>query len=217
MPRAARASPPRTRTRHSGEVRRQQIAEAALRIIARRGLNRLTAVELAREVGIADGTIFRHFRDKTEIVRWAVDALRQLLARDFPPPAHLAPLERLERFVQSRLQMAESDGNLCALAFSDRLREAAGPEGLAPLEELTRSTFRFVETCLREAQAEGSIDPSLPLQPAAVLVMGALHSPAALRTLGCPDGVDSSLAVWATLRGLLCRGASPDPVPLSGG
>ena len=114
------------RKRLTGETRRQQIAEAALRIIAARGHGRLTAAELAREVGIADGTLFRHFKDMREIVALAVDTLRQLLLQDFPPPAGAPPLERLEQFVLSRVRLAQARPELYALAWGGRLAEATG-------------------------------------------------------------------------------------------
>ena len=50
-------------------VRRQQIADAALEVIAELGLRGFTTQAVAARVGITDGTIFRHFKDKQEIVR----------------------------------------------------------------------------------------------------------------------------------------------------
>lgn len=190
--------------RQTGEIRRQQIAEAALRIIAAHGLQRLTAAELGREVGIADATIFRHFRDKAEIVHLAVDYLCQRLEPLFPPAAAHAPLERLERFVQDRLRLAEEHGELFALALtSDRLREAAGDEGLAPLRALSQRSFSFVEECLRDAQAEGSVNSALPTGPGAIAVLGAIHTAAALQVMEPDSAQAAPRAVWQAMKTLL--------------
>ncbi|MBI5548723.1 MAG: TetR/AcrR family transcriptional regulator [Deltaproteobacteria bacterium] len=201
----AAASPTTARKRQCGLVRRQQIAEAALRIIAARGLDRLTAAELAREVGIADGTIFRHFRDKAEIVTMAVEFLQQLLLQDFPPPLGLPPLDRLEDFVLSRLRMVEARPGIYALAFSDRLAEAAGERGLAGFAETMSRTRGFVEDCLRTAQDEDTIDPQLQVRPLALMVIGALHAAAAVRMLKPWRQEDPPEAVWQTIKLLLLR------------
>jgi AcrR family transcriptional regulator len=199
------------RKRECGEVRRQQIAAAALRIISGRGLHKLTAAELAREVGIADGTIFRHFRDKAEIVAMAVGYLEQLLGHDFPP-ATLSPLARLESFVLGRLRLIQAEPDLCALAFSDRLLEAGSEHGLAPLGELMRRTRLFVEECLRTAQADGTIDPRLRARTLALMIIGAIQSAATVYTLEPGRQEDPPEAVWQTLKTLLCRFAQVGPL-----
>lgn len=205
------AKPPANATkRQCGKVRRQQIAEAALRIISSRGLNRLTAAELAREVGIADGTIFRHFRDKQEIVLLAIGYLREILSQDLLPE-HVPPLDRLESFVQNRLRLAEAHADLYALAFSDRLKEAAGERALALLTELAESTLTFVEDCLKAAQKEGTVDAQLPAHTLAIVLLGTIHASAALRTLRHWRTEDPPDAVWKTLKLLLSRSGAARP------
>jgi len=50
--------------RESTEVRKQQIIEASLKIISEKGLGSLTTAEIAKEIGISEATIFRHFNSK---------------------------------------------------------------------------------------------------------------------------------------------------------
>ncbi|MFZ1613040.1 MAG: helix-turn-helix domain-containing protein, partial [Holophaga sp.] len=66
-------------TRKSTQERRREIADAAIKIIGERGLREFTAAQLAREVGIKDGTIFRHFKDMNEIKLTVLDRLQELL------------------------------------------------------------------------------------------------------------------------------------------
>ncbi|MZP29733.1 TetR family transcriptional regulator [Heliobacterium undosum] len=44
------------------------IAEAALRVFTEKGFSAATTSEIAREAGISEGTIFRHFKTKKEIL-----------------------------------------------------------------------------------------------------------------------------------------------------
>ena len=195
--------------RQKGEVRRVQIAQAALRILAQKGPGRLTAAELAREVGIADGTIFRHFKDKREIVLTAVGSLRELFSRDFPPPRTLAPLERLDALVRSRLRLALEQPNLYALALGEQLVETVGEAGLAPLRELWAQTEDFVAQCIRDAQEQGAIDARLAVGPLSLLFAGALQSAASRCAPGREPRGGPPEAVWQTLRALLCRTGAP--------
>lgn len=194
---AARMSAPRRPT----EERRQQIAEAALRIISGKGVKSLTAQELGREVGIADGTIFRHFKDKAEIVRSAIAHLEGVLFQSFPPEAE-DPLERLQLFFEGRLRLVQSMPSVFLAAFSDRLEEAAGEEAGVVRSIISRSQA-FVSQCLQEAQERGDIAPSLSLEALTLVVMGTLQAAAfANRRSGGKSKIDPRIA-WQTIEKML--------------
>jgi AcrR family transcriptional regulator len=57
-----------TRRRKSPEVRRDEISSAALRLFARQGFERTTTREIAAEAGIAEGTIYKYFTSKQDIL-----------------------------------------------------------------------------------------------------------------------------------------------------
>jgi len=46
---------------------RQQILDAAQRLIENEGFSRLTTKEIAIEAGVAEGTVFKHFKSKDEL------------------------------------------------------------------------------------------------------------------------------------------------------
>jgi AcrR family transcriptional regulator len=83
-----RVSPSAQRTpRRSAEARRREIADAALCVIAAEGLGHFTALAIAREVGLTDGALFRHFPTKDAIVDAAIDRFEELLFEGFCPGA----------------------------------------------------------------------------------------------------------------------------------
>src|SRR5215471_18933361 len=49
------------------QATRQRILDAAQRLIEKSGFIRLTTKEIAREAGVAEGTIFKHFRRKDDL------------------------------------------------------------------------------------------------------------------------------------------------------
>src|SRR6476469_10467770 len=50
------------------EFRVQSIQDAAMRVIARKGMAAATMQEIAEEAGVAKGTIYLYFRDREELV-----------------------------------------------------------------------------------------------------------------------------------------------------
>lgn len=188
-------------TRRPTEERRVQIAEAALRIISGKGVHRLTAQELGREVGIADGTVFRHFKDKAEIVRAAIGHLEAVLFKGFPP-ADEEPLARLRSFFVGRLELMRSMPSVFFAAFSDRLEEAAGDD--APfVRSIIERSQAFVRQCLAEAQERGQISRTLPVDVLTSVVVGTLQANAfAHHRLGKKSSLDP-YGVWQVLEKML--------------
>src|SRR5438105_3509901 len=50
------------------EFRIHSIKEAAMRVIARKGMSAATMQDIAEEAGVAKGTIYLYFRDRDELV-----------------------------------------------------------------------------------------------------------------------------------------------------
>jgi len=71
--------------RQSGtaEILQQQIIDAALWIIGEKGIHGATTAGIAVEVDISEGNIYRHFRDKEEIVRSVIDKIGEDLLQLF--------------------------------------------------------------------------------------------------------------------------------------
>lgn len=186
--------------------RQRQIAEAALRIISTQGVRRLTAVALAEEVGIADGTIFRHFKDKGEIVNAAIDLFEAALEGTFPPPEG-EPLERLGTFFVNRLTLVRKNPELLRLAFNDRLAEAAGDDGATRVERLVGRSVTFVHECLAEAQRKGQVTRDAPVMLLVWMVIGVVRGASTTGTHKVSGQKALSTAspkkVWAALESFL--------------
>ncbi|MCP4835493.1 MAG: TetR/AcrR family transcriptional regulator, partial [Phycisphaera sp.] len=81
-------------TRKSTAERREEIATAVLSIIGRTGLTSLTMSNLAAEIGVTSGALFRHFETRDDILREAVRHAVARIDRTFPDES-LPPLDRL--------------------------------------------------------------------------------------------------------------------------
>jgi AcrR family transcriptional regulator len=161
------------KTRQPTETRKVQIADAALKVIAEQGLGRFTTQAIAKEIGITDGTLFRHFASKEDIVLAALDRVEERLFEGFPP-TDPDPLARLERFFRFRAALVGANPVIARLAFSEELPHAAGPRGAMQVKRWKDRSLEFVIASLDEAVGAGRAAADLPTREVAVMVIGGL-------------------------------------------
>lgn len=68
------------------EKRRHEIVEAAARVFARKGFERATTREIAREAGISEGTIYNYFASKQQLLVELADMVQEQLGAIVPDP-----------------------------------------------------------------------------------------------------------------------------------
>jgi AcrR family transcriptional regulator len=189
--------------RKAAESRRRDIADAALKVIAEQGLARFTSVAIAREVGVSDAALFRHFATKEAIVLAVIDRVEEILFAGFPP-AGADPIERLGLFFRHRIEVIRAHPGAARLVGSEQLAQAAPPEGVTRVAGFRRRSQSFVRSCLLEADRGGLLAEGVGPDEAAVLVLGAL-----LALARAPPGLRPHAQlperVWAVLERVLRR------------
>src|SRR6266480_1708914 len=63
-------------------ARRNQILDAATKVFAKKGFHLATIKDIAREAGIADGTIYNYFENKTALMLGILDRMNESDRRD---------------------------------------------------------------------------------------------------------------------------------------
>jgi AcrR family transcriptional regulator len=194
---------PARKARKPAGDRRREIADAALRVIAADGLGRFTALAIAREVGLTDAALFRHFPSKDAIVDAAIDRVEELLFEGFPPQAP-DPIERLGAFFRRRVEVIRGQPGISTLVATGELAKAGSPAGLRRVEEFRRRSAGFVRACLEEAERLRLLAPEVEVEAACVVVLGALL---ALAHSGMFPGREAAGAlapgVWRALESML--------------
>ncbi|MDP4144217.1 MAG: TetR/AcrR family transcriptional regulator [Bacillota bacterium] len=90
----------------------EQILQAAVKIFSEKGYSASTTSEIARIAGVAEGTIFRYFKTKKDLLRKVMVKLIQIMAHEFIT-------NRLGKLIKDNSDMAESD--LLKLLLKDRM------------------------------------------------------------------------------------------------
>ena len=102
------------------EQRRQDILEASLRIFAKKGYNGSTTAEIARAAGVAEGTIFRHFATKKDLLIAVLEpkVLNGLIQLD-KEHGDDTPIDFFRRFLMNRLELLNENDALVRFMFAE--------------------------------------------------------------------------------------------------
>ena len=65
------------------EIRQEQIAQAALDVVRSQGIRALNVAAVAKKVGIVPSAVYRHFKDKREIVGAVLQLIQTRLNAHF--------------------------------------------------------------------------------------------------------------------------------------
>ena len=100
--------------------RRQDILEAALIIFAKKGYNGSTTAEIARAAGVAEGTIFRHFTTKKDLLIAVLEpkVLDGLIQLD-KEHSEDTPTDFFRRFLMNRLELLKENDSLVRFMFAE--------------------------------------------------------------------------------------------------
>jgi TetR/AcrR family transcriptional regulator, fatty acid metabolism regulator protein len=160
--------------RTAGGDKREAILRAATRVFAHNGYFNSKVADIAREAGVADGTVYLYFKSKEEIlhsifhrsVDEALDAARNQIA------LVADPREKLRQLALLHLERLGADRDL-AVVFQVELRgstkfmEEFSAAGFAEYLSLIRSTFE-------EGQRAGVFRTDLNAKVVAKILFGAL-------------------------------------------
>jgi AcrR family transcriptional regulator len=194
-------------TRHyeDNETRRRQVAEAALEVIAEEGVTHFTTRSAAERVGISDGTLFRHFGNKREIILEAMSLLEVEIDAGLASSGEA--LADLEAFFRHRAAFVGAERSVGRLIFSDEWAHLAGDVGRERVLAWRQRSVAFLRQRVAELQESGELRSDLDAAAVSMLVQGALLCFAMQASLH-QGGSEEELArridhAWRTLRTVL--------------
>ena len=187
-------------------ARRNQILDAATAVFAEKGFHPATIRDVARQAGIADGTIYNYFEDKSALLLGVFERMRATIVDAEPGPAAgtgdlrsflraliATPLDALkaDEFALFRIVVSE-------MMVDAELRQRYSEKILAP-------TLAVAEAALQErAAAEGmglsAEEARLTVRAVSAAVMGLM--------LAYMLGDETTREQWQSLQGFLAESVS---------
>ncbi|MBL4874123.1 MAG: TetR/AcrR family transcriptional regulator [Rhodobacteraceae bacterium] len=109
------------RTRKPAAERKKEIVDTAIRLAADCGPDRLTTERLAKEIGISQPAIFRHFPAKSDIWEAVGERICTLMGESGESIEATSSTDRLRKMVAAQLGFIQSTPAVPAILFSREL------------------------------------------------------------------------------------------------
>jgi AcrR family transcriptional regulator len=156
--------------------RRAQILDAAARVIAERGYHRTTVRHIAREAGIADGTMYLYFGGKQELLLALIAKLGRVDERraDFSAMAGMELRDFATTLMEHRFGEIRELRQVFAAVLPEILADAELREAYAARVAPAYEAADTELTRRAEAGELGSFDPRLLVRVAAATGLGLL-------------------------------------------
>jgi len=156
------------------EEKERQILDGAITVFARSGYHKSSIAAIAREAGIAAGTIYLYFRQKEDLIIALFQRHLGDYLDEYEPRIHAEadPAVRIRKLIEYHMAFFECDHDL-AVVFQIHLREVSPTirDGITPV--LVRY-FDVIDDILQDAHDRGVLDPELDLRLARKVLFGAL-------------------------------------------
>jgi TetR/AcrR family transcriptional regulator len=110
-----------TRKYQTTGKRKDQIIDAAKRLISQYGSEHVTVRRMAKQVGISEAAIYRHFKSKADILSFLVDHIEEALVGGITktiPDGHTS-LEILDRILKGHISAIEQRGGISFLIIAE--------------------------------------------------------------------------------------------------
>ncbi len=151
------------------DERRKELVDTALGMFLDRGYEQTTVSDIVKELGLAQGTFYYHFKSKTELLDAVVDSIasglagqvRQVVESDADPGV------RVRQVIQSLFATVAANHQLVAFFSKDgneRLHDRVK-------QAITRHITPLLQQLMEDGLAQGRFDVPYP-QEAAEVIMG---------------------------------------------
>ncbi|MCO5099172.1 MAG: TetR/AcrR family transcriptional regulator [Rhodocyclaceae bacterium] len=165
-----------TRTRLSTETRQAEIVDAVLDLSGTLGPGAITTVDIAKNLGLTQGAVFKHFPTKDAIwlavMGWVESHL--LSALDEAAAAASTPLEGLRAVFMKHARFVARHPGVPRLLFNE-LQKPQDTPVKRRARSMQESYRKLLVRLLAEAEKRGEVAVGLDREGAATLFLGALQ------------------------------------------
>jgi AcrR family transcriptional regulator len=158
----------------STEVRREQIRQATFNIIADQGIKGLTTSAIAEKVGVSEANLYRHFKNKQEILAHAVEGIGEGLLQNLRSVKNMKvvdPLKKLKRLFRLHLGYIEENKGIPHIVFSEELHKGH-PDLRKKLLNAINTYAREIELLIKKGQEDGTIHKGIDTNAFAFIMIG---------------------------------------------
>lgn len=176
--------PKTLKKRQNTLVRRKQIVNAVRRLITKYGSEHITVRRIAKEIGISEGAIYRHFKCKRDILLLLVDYIEDNLIRDIEQ-SHVAgatQLEILDNMLRNHLSSIEQRMGVSFHVIAE-IVSLADRKLNNKISHMLSNYLARIKDILAEGIKTGEIRKDIDLDTTATLFFGMIQGLVTIWTL----------------------------------
>lgn len=161
-------------TKEKNNEKYHRILEAAVKVFADQGFFQSTVSQIAKEAGVADGTIYLYFENKDDIlVQFFSYKTKQVFAR-FREEVDKADntIDKLRNLIRRHLEEFQCDRNMAVVYQAETHQNSRLVE--KQIKEMSKMYFDIVSEIVEQGQEEGVIKKDLYLSLVKRFILGAV-------------------------------------------
>lgn len=193
--------------KESTEARKEQITRAAISIIGKEGIKSFTTARVAREVGISEANLYRHFKNKEAILLSVVDDVEENLFGNIAKvrSENMPAIEKMESVFKLHLRYIQENSGVPRIVFSSEMLFVRGLQ--KKLLAFVNAYLKKLGEIIEEGIKDGSIKEDASPEALSTILVGMIQFNALRWMLG---GFKQSLAgksekLWESYRKNLVR------------
>ncbi len=160
-------------SRKPTKIRQKEIKDAVLQIIITEGIKSVSTKNIAKQTGLSEGAIFRHFKSKRDIMISIIDDVSEnmidkLIAISLEKTT---ARERLFRVICKTISYLTENNGITILLFTEAL-QANDLEMMEKLKYLFKAQTDVVAKIIYDGIEEGIWNKNIPVEDVTTLYMG---------------------------------------------
>ncbi len=185
--------------------RQKKIINAALSIISEKGIQELTTKNLARRLKISEPALYRHFKNKIDILVTILSEYKitlETIANEVRQSDH-EPMEKMQMFYRAIFIRFSETPSLTSVIFAEEIFRNEKKLSKAVLD-IMRYAHAQIAVHVEQGQKQRQIRNDLPKEHMVYLLMG-MHRLLVTRWRMSDFGfnlLDEHAAIWTTIRKL---------------
>lgn len=188
------------------EIRQEQIAKAAIALIASKGVRELNMAEVAKRVGLVPSAIYRHFDGKDALIDSIIMHIRRGLESNVKKALEGSAdeLEQLEALLTMHVELIRQNRGILHVVLSAEVFNSH-PERKAKIYQMVKGYLGKVAAIIAQGQKSGRIRTGIDPGTVSVMFFGLIQPAAILSQMsdGEFDPVRHAHKAWKVFRFLL--------------
>jgi len=156
--------------------RQEEIIDKAIRLIDQKGIQGLTIKNLAKETGVTEGAIYRHFENKKQIICSILDMFREKMKafQASTRSAEKSTYEKIQGTLNNLGKFFEANPAIVSVIFAEEIFQNDN-ELSEKVAELIKENQEFMLALIQEGKANGELRRDLDDQMMVSSILGSFR------------------------------------------